>query len=292
MINGADISNVNGHVGLGPLKQQHHLSFIFLKATEGTGFRDALFPGSWKAAGDLGLARGAYHFAHPDSDPRAEAQAFLSYVKAAGLHDADMLALDLEDGRGMTPASVAAYGREWCSFVQAATGRRTLVYTFLSFAEAGNCAGLGSYPLWIADPSSAPGTPRIPAPWKSWAVHQFGQQGTDLDVANYPDADAMTTALGKGGTDWQEAMMNKLPTLQQGAADKAGQVFYVHRLQALAACYGRINKITAAACLGETGTFDAATKTAVEAVQASRKLTVDGIAGPQTWGVLIAGSAS
>ena len=86
--------------------------------------------------------------------------------------------------------------------------------------------------------------------------------------------------------------MNKLPTLQQGATDKAGQVFFVHRLQALLACYGQINHIVAAACQPVTGTFDAPTTVAVKAVQASKKLTADGICGPATWGVLIAGSAT
>ena len=69
-------------------------------------------------------------------------------------------------------------------------------------------------------------------------------------------------------------------------------MFFVHRMQALVACYGQINSILAAACLPVTGTFDAPTKVAVEAVQASKKLTADGVCGPQTWGVLIAGSAT
>ena len=92
--------------------------------------------------------------------------------------------------------------------------------------------------------------------------------------------------------DWQETLMNKLPVLSQGAADKPGHVFYVHRLQALTACYGRITSLTAAACLAQTGTFDAATTAAVKAVQAHKGIAVDGIAGKDTWSVLLTGSAS
>jgi lysozyme len=289
MISGADISNVNGQIDLAALGRDHHLSFAFLKATEGRGFRDPLFPVFWKAAADLGLVRGAYHFARPATDAAAQADAFLAYVRAAGLQAGDMLALDLEEADGRSPADVAAWGRQFCARVHQGTGRAPLVYTFLSFAQEGNCAGLGGYPLWIADPSSTPGRPRVPAPWTTWAVHQFGQQGIDLDVANFPDAAAMTAALT---ADWQEALMNRLPTLQQGATDKAGQVFYVHRLQALLRVYGEINAITAAACIGVTGTFDGPTAVAVKAVQAHKGLVQDGICGPMTWGVLIAGSAS
>lgn len=197
MIAGLDASNVNGTLDWPSLARQHSLSFVFLKATEGTGFRDALFPAAWKATGALGLVRGAYHFAHPGQDAHAQAEAFLSYVRAAGLEDHDLLALDLEVTDGRAPAAVSAWAQEFCSAVQAGSGRSVLVYTFISFAEAGNCAGLGSHPLWIADPSSAPGSPRVPGPWKTWAVHQYGQQGLDLDMANFPAKSSMRAALGR-----------------------------------------------------------------------------------------------
>jgi lysozyme len=290
MISGADISNVNGSIDLATLGRDHHLSFAFLKATEGRGFRDPLFPAFWKAAGALGLARGAYHFARPTTDATAQADAFLAYVRSAGLGAGDMLALDLEVADGRGPADVSAWGREFCAHIHQSVGRAPLVYTFLSFAQEGHCAGLGGYPLWIADPSATPGRPRIPAPWSSWAVHQYGQQGIDLDVANYPDAAAMTAALA--APDWQEAMMNKLPVLKQGDADKAGQVFYVHRAQALIRVFGEINGIAAAACIGENGTFDGPTAVAVKAIQAGKKLTVDGVVGKDTWSVLVTGSAA
>jgi len=197
VISGLDISNVNGALDLASLARQYRLSFAILKATEGTGFRDPLFPAAWEALKQLGLARGTYHFAHPSGEPDAEAAFFLAYVRENGLLDADVLALDLEVTDGLPPEQVAGWARRFCSRVSSASGRRPLVYTFISFAVAGNCAGLGRYPLWIADPSSTPGSPRVPGPWTTWAVHQYGQQGIDLDVANYPDAAAMTRALGR-----------------------------------------------------------------------------------------------
>jgi len=89
---------------------------------------------------------------------------------------------------------------------------------------------------------------------------------------------------------WQETLMNKLPTLAEGAHDEAGHVFFVGRLQALIAEYGRITDLAAAACQEATGVFDAATAAAVRAVQEHMHLTQDGIVGPQTWGVLITGA--
>lgn len=91
---------------------------------------------------------------------------------------------------------------------------------------------------------------------------------------------------------WQEALMNKLPTLSEAATDAAGHVFFVHRAQALVKLYGEITNLPEAASQQVSGTFDAATKQAVMAVQSHHGLAADGIIGPQTWGLLVAGSAT
>ena len=69
---------------------------------------------------------------------------------------------------------------------------------------------------------------------------------------------------------WQEAMLNKLPTLSEGAEDKAGQVFYVHSAQALVHLYGQITGLADAACQMVTGNYEAATAACVRAVQGHR----------------------
>jgi len=89
---------------------------------------------------------------------------------------------------------------------------------------------------------------------------------------------------------WETAMMNALPTLQQGAQDHTGQVFFVTRLQALASAIGTVNNLPAASGLAEDGAFGPATAAAVEAVQQLFGITQDGIVGPQTWSVLVTGA--
>jgi peptidoglycan hydrolase-like protein with peptidoglycan-binding domain len=89
---------------------------------------------------------------------------------------------------------------------------------------------------------------------------------------------------------WETAMMNVLPTLQQGAQDHPGQVFFVHRVQALASVIGKVNSLRPASGLAEDGLFGPATAAAVKAVQQFFGIAQDGIVGPQTWSVLVTGS--
>ncbi|HWG64436.1 MAG TPA: GH25 family lysozyme [Streptosporangiaceae bacterium] len=183
---GIDVSSYQGAFNW--QAQQGKISFAFIKATEGITITDPEFGRNWRQAKSIGIVRGAYHFGHPADGAASDARAFLSVVRANGLDAGDLLALDLETADGLPPARVAEYARNWCSDVEQATGRKPVVYTFLSFAQAGNCAGLGGYPLWIAEPSYPAGHPVVPRPWTQWAFHQYNTAPLDRDVFNGDDA--------------------------------------------------------------------------------------------------------
>lgn len=176
---GIDVSSFQGAFDWAAEKGS--ISFAFAKATEGVTITDPQFARNWRQIKAMGFVRGAYHFAHPADGATASAKAFLAAVRAQGLDRGDMLALDLETTDGLAPAQVAAFGRNWCAEVAAATGRQPIVYTFISFAQEGNCAGLGGRPLWIADPSSPAGHPRVPSPWTTWHFHQYATTLVDRD---------------------------------------------------------------------------------------------------------------
>lgn len=151
--------------------------FLIAKATEGTGYADPTF-GHWrKVAEAAGKMFGSYHFARPDAGGDATAEADW-YVKVAAPRPGELVVLDIER-HGPSPA---AWVNTWCTRVHQRTGARPIVYTNL---DVGNTlAGCGSHPLWIADPSSAAASPRLPAPWGRWVLHQYGSvSGYDRDVA-------------------------------------------------------------------------------------------------------------
>jgi lysozyme len=179
---GIDVSSFQGAFDWQAVKGT--ISFAFVKATEGSTIVDPEFARNWQQIKAIGLVRGAYHFGHPKNGAASDARAFLAAVRAQGLARGDLLALDLETTDGLAPAQVAAYARNWCAEVGAATGRKPIVYTFIDFAREGNCAGLGGYPLWIADPSSPAGHPTVPSPWTTWHFHQYATTLVDRDVFN------------------------------------------------------------------------------------------------------------
>jgi hypothetical protein len=83
-------------------------------------------------------------------------------------------------------------------------------------------------------------------------------------------------------TNWEEELLNSLPTLQKGASDAVLPHWFVHRIQAvLNAVYHQNITID--------GAFGPDTEAAVKNMQTSTHLTVDGIVGPATWAQLYAG---
>jgi Glycosyl hydrolases family 25 len=160
---------------------------------------DAAADWDWLKA--QGKKRIAYAFCHPAASAAQTASLFTGVLRGMGLADDDMIAIDLEVNDGKTPAEVASWACDVEAFLEHDLDRVALTYTFLDFAEAGNCAGLGWTPLWIADPSSPAGHPRIPAPWKHHAIHQYEITGAiDRDITAYESAAHMAAALGKQGT--------------------------------------------------------------------------------------------
>lgn len=191
LLRGTDISHYQSSIPDG--------DFCILKATEGAGNTDSTFAARWRTLAARGVLRGAYHFGHPSADAVAQADRFLSVVRAAGLKPGDILVLDHEDADGTSAAHCSSWARAWCARVQAEAGYKPVVYTFLSFANEGRCAGLGGYPLWMADPSRPAGQPRVPAPWKDWVLHQYGEPG-GVDVDAFKGSHSDWIALGGGHT--------------------------------------------------------------------------------------------
>ncbi|MFC5835121.1 glycoside hydrolase family 25 protein [Nonomuraea insulae] len=182
MLQGIDVSNWQGTVDWSD-HAEAGVAFGFAKATEGGDYTDKWFARNWNGMRESWLVCGAYHFARPKGDPIEQARHFLDVIRSAGgLRRGDLVALDMETNDGLRPEQVARHARRWCHHVERHGGVRPFIYTFHSFANGGNCAGLAEYPLWIASPESPRGRPAVPGPWRDWTIHQYAHSPLDRNV--------------------------------------------------------------------------------------------------------------
>lgn len=200
MLAGVDVSSFQGLPGAW-VPEAGAISYGAVKITELSAagpYENPDAVADWDYLGSHGLGRIGYCFAHPAMSVSATVSLFTGRLGELGLEPGDMVALDLEVTDGLGPAAVSAWALDVLRSLRTELDREPLIYSFISFAQEGNCAGLGNFPLWIADPSSPAGQPRVPLPWRTWTLHQHKITGPlDLDIAKFGSLKAMRAALGK-----------------------------------------------------------------------------------------------
>ncbi|GII25440.1 hypothetical protein Pme01_50370 [Planosporangium mesophilum] len=183
---GMDVSGHQGNVNW-QAAWNNGARFAYVKATEGTGYTSPSFAQQYNGSYNVGMIRGAYHFALPDRSTGATQANYFVDHGGGWSKDGKTLpgALDIE----YNPYGATCYGlsqasmRSWiASFVNqyyARTGRWATIYTTTDWWTT--CTGNTSQfaannPLWIARYSSTVGT--LPAGWGAYSFWQYASSGT------------------------------------------------------------------------------------------------------------------
>ena len=190
---GIDVSHHQGRIDWAQVPRDG-VSFAYVKATEGSDFKDPRFLENWRGARAAGLLVGAYHFFSFCSPGAAQAEHFLSTLPAGD--EALPPVLDLELGGSCRPLpgkdEVRGEVLAWLDVVGKRTGRTPVLYvtdeafdTFLERGDIDSIAGTGPL-LWCR---SLFDEPRLPWPvnWTFWQYHARGRVSgidgpVDLDV--------------------------------------------------------------------------------------------------------------
>jgi lysozyme len=181
-LRGIDVSHHQGAIDWPRVKASGQ-SFVFIKASEGTDFRDTRFLENWQAARAAGLATGAYHFFTFCSSGLAQAENFLAIaspqlaeVGQPGSGPLLPLAVDIEfTGNCLAWESVASIQRELRVFVgrlESSAGRRPLLYTTLDCLRELIPPELKGHPYWLR---SLWGEPSVEAAWAFWQHSALGE---------------------------------------------------------------------------------------------------------------------
>ena len=194
-VRGMDVSGWQGNVNW-TAAWNNGARFAYVKATEGTGYTNPYFAQQYNGSYNVGMIRGAYHFARPNlSSGATQADYFVNHG-GGWSRDGKTLPpmLDIEyNPYGSTCYGLSQSGMvNWLwSFVNRMryrTGRYVTIYTTTNWwiTCTGNYGGFGAYsPLFIARYASTPGT--LPNGWGFYTFWQYSDSGIfpgDQDTFN------------------------------------------------------------------------------------------------------------
>jgi lysozyme len=210
-LRGHDVSSHQQHVDWAAARSKG-ARFVYVKATESTGYRNPYFSEQYDGARGAGLVRGAYHFALPDESSGARQAKY--FVQHGGDWHADGWtlppALDVEYNPynkkrkcyGLSKKRMVRWIRSFSDEVRKETGRRPVIYTTSQWWKlcTGNSRAFSSgNPLWIArHGDSSPGP--LPGGWRYWTFWQYDIRGGlpgDQNLFNGPAGRLRSFARGK-----------------------------------------------------------------------------------------------
>jgi len=187
---GIDVSHWQGAINWNSVRAAG-IEFAWIKATEGTSYRDPQFNNNFPNSYYAGVIRGAYHFARPGASSGAVQANF--FASNGGAWSADNLtlpgALDLEAGcHGLSQAAMRTWIMDFYNTYKARTSRDMVIYTTASWWSSctGNWSGMGSLaPLWVAHWGVS--QPSIPVGFPTWTAWQYTDSGSVSGISGAVD---------------------------------------------------------------------------------------------------------
>ena len=184
---GMDVSSYQGNVDW-QSAYNNGARFAYVKATEGTSYTNPYFAQQYNGSYNVGMIRGAYHFAHPDSSSGSYQADY--FINNGGGWSGDGVtlppALDIEYNPsgatcyGLSQASMVSWIASFSNEVYARTSKYPMIYTTFDWWNTctGNSSAFASTnPFWIAIYGSSPPT-AIPAGTYTWTMWQNASSGS------------------------------------------------------------------------------------------------------------------
>ena len=169
-IRGIDLSSHNGMLSFEGVREDG-IEFVFLKASEGTDFRDTNFRLNYDKARKADLKVGAYHYFRFDRDGVSQA---LNLLRTIGARQLDLgIAVDVEDAgnaRGVPRDSIRERLSEMIDYLNL-RGYRVTIYSNRDGYYDYLKEDFRGFPLWICSFQSVP----INDDWTFWQYYHHGK---------------------------------------------------------------------------------------------------------------------
>jgi len=186
---GIDVASYQKNVDWASFKSQKRV-FAYIKATEGSSYRNPYFSSQYNGAAKAGLIRGAYHFANPSGATGARQADYFVRYGGAWPGDGKTLpgVLDIEYnpyGRnicyGLSKTAMIAWISAFVTEYKKKTTRDAVIYTTADWWKrcTGNTTKFNqTNPLWVARyGTSSPGV--LPGKWPFYTFWQYGSSPLD-----------------------------------------------------------------------------------------------------------------
>ncbi len=188
---GIDVSKHNGEIHWDKVSKTlidtTHISFAFVKATEGYWYIDPEFLDNWHSCEDEKITRSAYHFFRPNNNIRLQAWLYCMtvHIKKGDLPPV----LDLESDDGISDVEVLENARIWLQIVENHYDMKPIIYTNLKYFNRIVKGNLENYPLWFAQYRGEKPNLSDDTNWDIWQMSdKYNIEGinekVDLNVLN------------------------------------------------------------------------------------------------------------
>jgi len=230
---GIDISNHNGNIDFNQVKNDG-VELVYIKATEGTTFKDPILEQHYQGAKSVGLSTGFYHFLVGTSEPETQAENFYENIK----HKENNLkpCLDIETNG----FNVMDYALRFIEKFKQLSNLPLSIYASPYFINDNLDERLSSYSLWVAH--YGVDNPMDNNVWGGiYAGHQYTDSGSvlgingNVDINNFNDSILTGASIGN-------LNVNAIPVAPISfidiAANFLGSAFKIKLVQLLLNCFG------------------------------------------------------
>lgn len=166
------------------------VSFVFIKATEGSSMKDRNFKRNWMEAEERHIPKGAYHFFRSSKSGESQAKNFIRTVGDIRPDDLPPV-LDIETiHRGCSHNTLNDRALDWLRIVSEHYGRKPVIYSSASFIDNILSDEIKkNYPIWVAHyGKDRPECDR-------WHIWQFTDKAVVYGIEGYTDLNVCSAGL-------------------------------------------------------------------------------------------------
>ena len=177
---GIDVSDWQGYIDYSMVRD-FGIDVVFIKASQGSDWKDPYFEINYENAKANGLKVGFYHFltATNVEEARQEAQFFSSVI--SGKQVDCRLVMDYETFQGADIDTINQISSVFLETVESLTGKQMMIYSDLYNASNVFGEDLSSrYPLWLAYYGDSNFLNNITTNWNNYIGLQYNDMGMNI----------------------------------------------------------------------------------------------------------------